>query len=365
MKRSLLGFVFLGLSATVVALAARFPSLVERLYARALYPVLSHGLSCTSGLVSFSLAEFTVVACVAAIGYRLVRFPSRARAGSWRRELGALLANGLLAAGVLALAFVALWGLNYRRLPFAEVARFDTRPAAAEELRGLVEELVLSANRLREGLPEDAKGVMRMEGDAAGVLARTAAGLDAAARHQPSLRGSCVRPKPLLLSEGLSWLGLTGIYSPFTGEPNVNVAVPPVELPFAASHEAAHQRGFAREDEANFVAHLACRFHPDRDFNYAGALASSVHAMSALHATDRAAWKAMEVHRSEAVGRDLRALREWAARHEGPAARAAERVNDAYLRSQGQKEGVRSYGRMVDLLLAERRAARRDGGPAE
>ena len=40
-------------------------------------------------------------------------------------------------------------------------------------------------------------------------------------------------------------------------------------------------------------------------------------------------------------------------------------MNDAYLRSQGQKDGVRSYGRMVDLLLAERRAARPGGGPAE
>jgi hypothetical protein len=32
-------------------------------------------------------------------------------------------------------------------------------------------------------------------------------------------------------------------------------------------------------------------------------------------------------------------------------------VNDAYLRSQGQDQGVASYGRVVDLLLAERRAA--------
>jgi hypothetical protein len=37
---------------------------------------------------------------------------------------------------------------------------------------------------------------------------------------------------------------------------------------------------------------------------------------------------------------------------------AQERVNNAYLRSQGQKEGVRTYGRMVDLLLAERRPRR-------
>jgi hypothetical protein len=32
-----------------------------------------------------------------------------------------------------------------------------------------------------------------------------------------------------------------------------------------------------------------------------------------------------------------------------------DRVNDAYLKSQGQREGVRSYGRMVDLLVGERR----------
>jgi hypothetical protein len=32
------------------------------------------------------------------------------------------------------------------------------------------------------------------------------------------------------------------------------------------------------------------------------------------------------------------------------------RANDAYLKSQGQAAGVRSYGRMVDLLLAKRLA---------
>ena len=30
-------------------------------------------------------------------------------------------------------------------------------------------------------------------------------------------------------------------------------------------------------------------------------------------------------------------------------------MNDTYLRANSQKGGVKSYGRMVDLLLAERR----------
>jgi hypothetical protein len=314
-----------------------------------------------SALVPFSLAELALLAASGALVWRLVHACRSARTLRWGRALGAALADLTLVAGVLALAFVVLWGLNYRRVPFATSAGLDAAPAPVDELRELAADLARRANGLREGLAEDSQGVMRTREGPADVFARTKAGFDAAAAHYPGLAGSCVRPKPLLLSEALSWMGLTGIYSPFTGEPNVNVAAPESELPFSASHETAHQRGFAREDEANFIGYLACRFHPDADFNYSGTLAASVHTSNALFVADREAWKAVEAERSSAVKRDLDAARAWAERHEGPASRASERVNDAYLRSQGQAEGVRSYGRMVDLLLAERRAEHASG----
>jgi hypothetical protein len=357
-KRLVAGLLCLGLGAAVAALASRSPAAVETLYARGLYPALSAGLSCPASLLPLSLAEIVFLFLPFALAWRLGRLWQEGRGAGWVRAGLGLAADASLLAGALGLAFVLLWGLNYHRQPFAASAGLDASPARLDELRGLAASLAARADRLREGLPEDTSGVLRAEGGAAGVLGRVGAGFAAAAPRYPLLSGRCLRPKPALLSGAMSWLGLTGIYSPFTGEPNVNVAAPDVELPFSASHEAAHQRGFAREDEASFVGYLACRFHPDRDFNYAGALAASVHASNALQVADREAWSRIETARSEAVKRDLRALREWAARHEGPAARAAERVNDAYLRAQGQRDGVRSYGRMVDLLLAERRAER-------
>ncbi len=39
-------------------------------------------------------------------------------------------------------------------------------------------------------------------------------------------------------------------------------------------------------------------------------------------------------------------------------------MNDAYLKTQGQAAGVQSYGRVVDLLVAERRAASSAGRSA-
>ncbi len=358
MKRWRVGALFLVSALVLVLLAERSPAGVERLYARGLYPVLSAALSCPTSVVPFSIAEISLFLLALVLLGRLAQAIRECRRDGWRRALASLGAFLLLGVGTLALAFVLLWGLNYRRLPLAATMGVEASPASSAELVAMSRELVLEANRLREGLGEDGLGAFAAPGGARAILRRTQAGFEAAAAGLSWLDGpGCLRPKPLLLSKALSWLGLTGIYSPFTGEPNVNVDAPEVELPFAASHEAAHARGFAREDEANFVGYLACRLHPDQDFKYAGLLAASVHAANALHGVDREAWALVEKDRSAGVLRDLRALRAWAARHEGPASRASERVNDAYLRVQGQADGVRSYGRMVDLLIAERRAA--------
>jgi hypothetical protein len=180
------------------------------------------------------------------------------------------------------------------------------------------------------------------------------AGYERASRAFPWLTGFAAPPKAALLSPVLSRLGVSGIFSPFTGEPNVNTTLPPAEQPFSAAHEVAHQRGIAREDEANYVAYLACVGHPDRDFRYSGWLNAAQYTLGALYRADPAA-HARAATWSPAVRRDLLALKAWADRYRGKATEVGRRVNDAYLRSQGQADGVRSYGRMVDLLLAERR----------
>jgi hypothetical protein len=281
------------------------------------------------------------------------------RAGSGRLRLaGAGLVWGLGLAGLCYLSFLLVWGLNHRRLPVAELAGLDPRPARPSELAELCAELVDRADAMRVGRLEDEGGVMRLSAGREGTLERVAAGFDAAAgaTRLPLGEGPNAAPKRPLVSPLLWRLGITGIYVPFTAEAHVNATVPDPDLPFVASHEMAHQRGFAREDEASWVGQLACAHHPDADFRYSGALLMSLHAMGALLRADRSAHTALAARRSEGVRRDMEALHEWSRRAEGPPRRAARRLNDAYLRSQGDADGVRSYGRVVDLLLAERRS---------
>ena len=338
--------------------------MVERGYSTGLYRAIAAVTAGATAPLPFSLAEWLVAAALLAAAWSTVRFAARAwRERGYVRRSGLRAAGSVLAAaGAIYLAFLLAWGLNYAREPFAVLAGLDASPAGTAELRAVCEQLVDRANAARATLPEDTGGVMRLPDGLAGALRRAGKGYRAASAAYDVLDGPPARPKPMAASRLFSYLGITGIFFPFTGEPNVNRDVPDPDIPFAIAHELAHARGFAREDEAGYVGYLACRYHPDPDFRYSGVLAASVYALNALASADRAAHRQLADRRSAAVRRDLQALQEWSDRYHGPVARLSRSVNNAYLRSQGQAEGVRSYGRMVDLLIAERRA--RPPGPS-
>ena len=357
------------LALTLRLAAAGSPGAVESLYARGLYPHVAAALGTLTGWAPFSVAELLVA--LAAVG-ALVR-GYRARGALLRRpRRPALQRLGLLAAaaaGAGYLAFLLVWGLNYHRSPLAQLAGYGGEPpepeAAAAELRELCTLLVDEVADLRGAVGEDAAGVMRLRAGRRDALGRAGQGYAAAAAQSPTLAAvlapSGAPPKPALASRAMSLVGISGIYFPFTGEPHVNAELPACQLPFVACHEIAHRLGFAREDEANFLAWLACRDHPDADFRYAGALAALRHALAVLALVDPAAFAVERERLAEPVLRDLRDLEAFWSRWRGPLAELGSAVNDAYLTAQGELEGVASYGRVVDLLLAERRWRARRG----
>jgi len=55
---------------------------------------------------------------------------------------------------------------------------------------------------------------------------------------------------------------------------------------------------------------------------------------------------------SEGVINDLKAHRELWARYEGPLEESHEKMNDAYLKANGQQSGTQSYSEMIELYVA-------------
>jgi len=341
----------------LIYVSAKSPAIVERLYSEGMYPTIGRTLSKATGIFPFSLAELIfILAPTALIAYTaviLTRMFSDRR-GRSRRLLG-YIANVTVIFSAAFFTFVFIWGLNYYRMPFASIAGLEVKPASVKELEGLCQDLILRANELRTSVSTASDGSVDIPGSKRDILNNCYKGYEALSSSYPSLSGSYGNPKPILLSELMNYTGICGIYFPYTGEANVNIRIPEATLPSTAAHEMAHQRGFSREDEANYISYLACSAHPDVNYKYSGVLLALINSMNALHNADPDSYSKLSGNYSTAVRNDLVGLNAFWKKYEGPVERTSDRINNTYLKANNQKDGVKSYGRMVDLLIAEHR----------
>ncbi|MEO6391055.1 MAG: DUF3810 family protein, partial [Pyrinomonadaceae bacterium] len=158
-------------------------------------------------------------------------------------------------------------------------------------------------------------------------------------------------PKPVLFSRVLTRMGITGVYNPFTGEANFDREVHPVELPFVIAHEMAHQRGFAREDEANFVAFVVCANSPNAYVRYSGFYnARSVLRVLLTVSPDDA--RAIAKTLAPGPRADEVAVRAFWRQHLGQTSAATNYVNDKYLKANRIPNGTNNYLDSNALVIA-------------
>lgn len=347
--------LFLIIGVLLFIASSHFPYITERIYSSFIYKKIIRSLSLITSPLPFSLAEMLIVlSVIIAIAY-IIRFGTCLAKTKETKNLKVLFQNIVTLVGIIYLTFQLLWGLNYNRLMISEILDLNTRTPTQQELIGLCEDLIAKANRLRRDLNEDESNIMKLPYGKDGALRIAYMGFERVSSFYPDFEGRYGRPKGIVLSEYMSCTGITGFFFPFTGEANVNMHIPDSSLPFVIAHEMAHQLGFAREDEANFIAYIACINHPDIYFQYSGTLSALGYSMSALRKVDHVKHNDLLAAYSEAVRRDLQYNNKFWARYSGPIERASNKINDTYLKSQNQKTGVKSYGAMVDLLIAERR----------
>lgn len=333
--------------------AAGHSAQVEKYYSTGIYPVLAQVWGFPFRFVPFSAAEVLLYAGILALAAWLVTEAVLLIARPDRLYRAArVLVSLAVAASLLYGAFVGLWSLNYYRQPLAVTLELDTRPSSTRELAALCEALIARANSQRTGLPEDDGGVVKPEKTLSQILKEVPALYSRLGETIPCLAGTYSAPKPVILSQRMCYTQTVGIYIPFTVEANINVAIPWPLLASTAAHEAAHQRGFAREDEANFLAYLACNESDDPYIRYSGTLLALIHAMNALYSADADAYHALRATYASGIDRDQAARTAFWQKYKGPVAETSNRINDNYLKANDQADGVRSYGRMVDLLLA-------------
>lgn len=330
-----------GVGVAAFALARANPGAVETLYSQGIYPWIARMLAGASGTLPISLFEIVyglLLALLAGLPVSAYLW-SRRRHGAGRgRALGAAGASLLALGGGAWLVFLLAWGFNYAREPVDRTFGLGPQPDSTQARRW-ISTIGRRLDRLRAELDEDERGVVRAPQDL-DVLDREIARLQAqvlGSRGLPAIRAG--RTKRLASSPLLLRWRLSGMYGPFTGEPNVVLPAAPGLLPFTVAHERAHLAGIAQEDAASYVALMTLWASEDPRLRYAAWLELWLH----LHRSPRG--------RHPGVVRDVQAVYEFSRRHGGWEQPVIRRAYDAYLKTHGVEGGTRSYGRVADLAL--------------
>lgn len=337
-------------------LSSLWPDFIENVYSRAIYSVLSQGISTMTGLLPFSLGELLLYGFILfVIVYMILMLIKSVTAKRfwWYILINRTLIFISIVSCIYAL-FVGLWGFNYSRNTLGSTLDLDTSPAKVTELYSTCEALIGKANGLRGQIPEDAKGVFSPGFTRQDMMNSAALYYNKAAGETNNnfLGGNFGSVKPVIYSIGLSYAHISGIYFPFTGEANINTDQPMLYFPASCLHEAAHQRGFAREDEANFLAFYVSRYSDNASVEYSGTMLALVESMNKLYEQDKDLYFTLRKSYSEGINRDLKDNYLYWLNFESPVEETSQAVNNTFLQANMQADGVKSYGRMVDLLIA-------------
>jgi len=159
--------------------------------------------------------------------------------------------------------------------------------------------------------------------------------------------------KYIVLSEPMTYTHISGVYTFYTGEANLNINFPDYTLPYTAAHELSHQRGIAREDEANFMAFLVCLESDDPYIRYSGYINLFEYVFSALYKASPDMYYDILDRMNLRIRYELISYSEFFDKYrQTVVSEVSGAVNDTFLKAQGQKEGTKSYGRVVDLAVA-------------
>lgn len=307
-------------------------------------------LAKVTGILPFSLAEYTVI-LMPAIVFFVAWIAAKRYTGSWR-SVAIFCVSLLSVVSLLMSVFLVAFAPGYHGTALDKKLRLDRQEVSAKELYDTAVILLDKVNEEADNVYFRTDGFSLMPYGLPEMNDKLIEAYEAASKKYDFIDSFSSRLKPVMLSRAMSYTHITGVYSFFTGEANINVDFPDYTIPYTAAHELAHQRGIARENEANFVAYLVCIESDDAYIRYSAYLNLYEYVVSALYKADRELYSEVLGKLATSVRAELRAYSNFFERYrDSVASEVSGAVNNTYLTIQGTA-GTESYGMVVDLAVA-------------
>ena len=336
-----------GVIKLIAALSTPFADFFNRHISSIFRAIFAH----ISGVFPFSIAETAVICMIpCSILYLVWCFTVAAKKDKLTRQIFNLC--GVIV--FLLSTFVLNYGAGYDTTPLEDKMELTVTQPTTDDLYRACADTLIEMYPLEREITRDADGAARMPFSFDEMVDKLNDAYDTLYTEYDFLSPLHTGVKRIALSKALTYTHMSGFYTFWSGEANVNTNYPDYVIVYTTAHEMAHQRGIAPEDEANFVAFLACAASEDAYIRYCGYANLMEYLANALYAADP------EMYTENILAFFPDGLRaEYAAYaamfepyRDSTASEVSGAVNDAYLKAQGQSAGTKSYGLVVDLAVA-------------
>lgn len=303
-----------------------------------------------TNIFPFSVAEAALI-LIPMLIFLIIRYVWKYRCNTRKSTLVTLVCITSVASLFLS-SFILTFSAGYRGTKLNEKLGIETEKIDKYDLYNTAEYLVGEINKLAPTIQYEEHGFSQMPYSFSEMNDKLIEAYDLFSAEHDFINNYYSRLKPVLLSEAMSYAHITGIYTYFSGESNINVGFPDYTIPYTAAHELAHQRGIAREDEANMMAFLVSLYSDDTYIKYCAYVNMYEYVGNALRKADRDLYKKIASTLDTKVYDEQVAYSKFFKKYsKSVTSQISGTVNDIYLQSQGT-QGQKSYGLVVDLTVA-------------
>ncbi|WP_074408048.1 DUF3810 domain-containing protein [Aquimarina megaterium] len=337
--------VLLPVQIILIQILSFFPEVIERFYSNGLFVYISKALRYVFGWLPFSFGD--ILYCVLII--MLIRFLFKKvfkKRLLWKEvvlDIGATLS-------IVYACFHILWGMNYYRLPLHEILGLDDE-YTEEELITVSEKLIIQANSLHLQLESNDSLPIHIPYSKEEIFQKTVPAYDQLHQILPVLQYHPKSIKTSILSLPLTYMGFSGYLNPITNEAQVNGLILNYKAPTTSCHEEAHQLGFAKENEANFIAALTTMNYDDIYFNYSGATFALKFCLNDLYLRNEEKAICLIEKLRPGIRRNYIEVNEFWESFENPLEPIFKSTYDSYLKANNQPDGMETYSYVVALLV--------------
>jgi len=330
--------------------ASWYPAWVEQNYSQGIYPVIAKVQRVLFGWIPFSIGDLFysfLILIILVKTYKFFKLLIKRRLT--RRYFVIGLQQAIFFGLFVYVFFNLLWGLNYNRKGIAHQLQLEVKQYSLSDLDTLTTILLQRVNEYAATVSEAQRDSFNKKSR---LFNSANEAYGEAAKQYSFLKYTPKSIKPSLFSYLGNYLGFQGYYNPFSGEGQVNTTVPRFLEPFVTTHEMAHQLGYGKENEANFVGYLACKYYNNNAFRYSVYYDMYNYALGEVYRRDTALGRTFQEKVHPQVKKDQQEFRDFYRRYKNPIEPIIMWGYGHFLKANNQPAGKRSYNEVVAWLIA-------------